>query len=302
LDVWAAGIDQRQVSQAYQGRCSWIEVQPGLILHTTDATSLRDYDIKGAYAPGIALHCFLEGSADADLDGQPMNLGRRRGAPATLRLASVEEPAAFRRRSRPGHYARKLNLLMSHDWLASNGLSLPAQRGGNHLRTHEWAVSPDNILLIERLIQMAGRPSPLARLEVQSATLGLACAAFSQFENHQTGHGLPSPDARKLDRMEQFIHEDHGSFPSLNDIARAGGVSLSTMRRLFRAAHDCTVLDFVRQVRLTRARRALERDGVSVSQAAHIAGYGSPESFAAAFRKMHKIAPSQVALGTRAST
>jgi AraC-like DNA-binding protein len=292
MDVWASGLDERRVSQAYRGRCSWIEVQPGLILHTTDATSLEQYDISGSYAPGVALHCFLEGSADADLAGRPMNLGRERGAPVRMRMASVAHPEPFRRRSKPGHYARKLNLLLSFDWLAENGLELHGRRDGHHLKFHEWAVSPDDIIMMERLVQLAGRPSPLTRLEVQSATLGLVCSAFANFDIGDDAASLSNPDARKLDRMEQFIREDQGAFPTLAEIAQAGGVSLSTMRRLFRAAHDCTVQEFVRNLRLTRARRALERDGVSVAQAARIAGYRSPENFAAAFRKANQMCPS----------
>jgi AraC-like DNA-binding protein len=295
LDIWAAGLDKTRVSTTYRGRCSWAEIQPGLILHTTDATSLGKYEVSGTYSPGIAFHCFTEGSADAALGGVPMNLGRQRNAPVKMRMSSIVRPELFQRRSKPGHYVRKLHLFMTYDWLDQNGLSLTDHSLASHLKSHEWDVSADELLNIERMVSLAGRGSALGQLEVQSAALGLVCSSFARLKAGQTvDHGLSGTEARKLGRMEQFIHEDQGNFPTLAEIARTGGVSLSSMRRLFRAAHDCTVQEYVRRVRLARARRALERDGVTVAEAAKIAGYRSPENFSAAFRKLNQISPSAV--------
>jgi AraC-like DNA-binding protein len=295
LDIWSAGLDHRQINTTYRGRCSWVEIQPGLILHTTDATSLKAYDVSGAYSPGLAFHCFIEGSADAALGGKPMNLGREGNRPVQMRMSSITRPELFQRRSKPGHYVRKLHLFMTHDWLERNGLALSDQTMMPHLKTHQWDVSPDELLNIERMVTHAGRGSALTKLEVQSAALGVICSSFARLDAGQTAsHALTRAESRKLDRMEQYIHDETGGFPTLAQIAEIGGVSLSSMRRLFRAEHDCTVQEYVRKTRLDRARRALERDGVSVAEAAQIAGYRSPENFSAAFRKMNQISPSDV--------
>ncbi|WP_246767099.1 helix-turn-helix domain-containing protein, partial [Bordetella pertussis] len=50
----------------------------------------------------------------------------------------------------------------------------------------------------------------------------------------------------------------------------------------------------LRGARLTRARLGLERDGLSVAQAACLAGYTSAANFATAFRRAFGVTPGQL--------
>jgi AraC-like DNA-binding protein len=54
------------------------------------------------------------------------------------------------------------------------------------------------------------------------------------------------------------------------------------------------VFDYVRVRKLEQAREVLERDGVSVAQAAYIAGYASPANFATAFKRQFGTSPKNV--------
>jgi AraC-like DNA-binding protein len=69
---------------------------------------------------------------------------------------------------------------------------------------------------------------------------------------------------------------------------------VNTLQRHFRAMWGTTVAQYLREGRLSRARLALERDGISVAQAACIAGYGSAANFATAFRRRFGVPPGQV--------
>jgi AraC-like DNA-binding protein len=84
-----------------------------------------------------------------------------------------------------------------------------------------------------------------------------------------------------------------GELPTLAELAKSGGVSQSKMRRLFQMAHGCSVLSYVRKVRLEQARAGLENNLMTVAEAAYLAGYGSPENFSTAFRRQHGISPSE---------
>jgi AraC-like DNA-binding protein len=73
--------------------------------------------------------------------------------------------------------------------------------------------------------------------------------------------------------------------------AREGGVSVNTLQRLFRAMHGTTVFEHLRAMKLQRAREALERDGVPVSEAAYRAGYTSAANFTTAFKRRFGVSP-----------
>ena len=63
------------------------------------------------------------------------------------------------------------------------------------------------------------------------------------------------------------------------------------LQRQFRAVFGTTVFDYLRECRLLRARRALEHDGVTVGQAAMVAGYTSAANFATAYRRRFGMPP-----------
>ena len=50
----------------------------------------------------------------------------------------------------------------------------------------------------------------------------------------------------------------------------------------------------VRELRLQRARKAIERDDVSAAQAAYEAGYSNPANFSTAFKRLFGLSPSDV--------
>jgi len=81
---------------------------------------------------------------------------------------------------------------------------------------------------------------------------------------------------------------------SLDEIAGALGVSVSTLQRKFKAAYGYTVIDYVRRRRLEIARSALLLDGISIGEAAYLAGYNHPSNFVAAFRKQFDVTPARL--------
>jgi AraC-like DNA-binding protein len=66
------------------------------------------------------------------------------------------------------------------------------------------------------------------------------------------------------------------------------------LQRYFRAYTGMSAFAYQRRRLLDAARIALEREGISVNEAAHRAGYTSAANFATAFRRQFGIAPSQL--------
>ncbi|WZB75659.1 helix-turn-helix transcriptional regulator [Achromobacter insuavis] len=71
----------------------------------------------------------------------------------------------------------------------------------------------------------------------------------------------------------------------LADLARDAGVSITTLKQKFPLAVGAPVFEYLRQVRLERARRGLLHEGWSVKQAAFYAGYRHPTNFTTAYRR-----------------
>lgn len=55
-----------------------------------------------------------------------------------------------------------------------------------------------------------------------------------------------------------------------------------------------TVIDYMRQRSLEGARSAMMQEGLSLGEAAYLAGYKYPSNFVTAFRKQFPITPSEL--------
>jgi AraC-like DNA-binding protein len=65
------------------------------------------------------------------------------------------------------------------------------------------------------------------------------------------------------------------------------------MQGAFKAVYGRTIADYSRELRLQRAREAIERNGASVAQAAYDAGYSNPANFSTAFKRLFGLSPSE---------
>jgi AraC-like DNA-binding protein len=74
------------------------------------------------------------------------------------------------------------------------------------------------------------------------------------------------------------------------DLARLLGVSLRTLQRYFRAKYNCTVSDWLRELRLESARLRLPLSG-SVKEVAFDLGYKQPSHFTRDFKQRFGVSP-----------
>ena len=103
--------------------------------------------------------------------------------------------------------------------------------------------------------------------------------------------GLRPREYQRMRELHAFLGSGQGDHLSLDGIARHAGVNANTLQRQFRAVYGTTVFDHLRECRLQRARHALEHDGLTVGQAAVLAGYTSAANFATAYRRRFGMPP-----------
>lgn len=283
----------RPSDKVFDGTVTAVKFREGFGLHTLNARAKRDFSIRTERAPSVVLHCFLEGATSAWLADTPMNLGRVAGAPVRFVLTSTKETLSFARRSDPDEYVRKVSIQMSHDWLAESGLVLPDHWDStqNFHQRIEWDASARDVATMEQLVSNQSFTDPMSRMMAEAMTLELVAGSFRKMHDASTSQALTLRETHQLRRVEDLANQT-GPIPDLHTIAREAGLSASSLRRLVHKAHGCSPLAYLRALRLEQARQALETANATVSEAASIAGFSSPENFSTAFRRAFGMSPS----------
>ncbi|KAA0573275.1 helix-turn-helix transcriptional regulator [Azospirillum sp. B21] len=277
-----------------RGRFRMEMLRSGLSLHATDAVDLRDMTTAAAAGPGLTVALFLRGEVD-------ISLGERRYALSAARepilfLLSRTEEDRFQRRAMRGNWVRKITLGLPPDWLDGDGGPVCAPAAGEgglwrFRRTHGASLTlrptPRQVALAERLTGPIACPPMLESLYLESHALEIVADALGMVDLPAT-HPLSSRDRARLRIACEYLESrdpDDEAPLRLEEVARHAGMSVSTLHRLFRAGHGMSVFEYERARRMERARTALECDGVSVTEAAYLAGYSSPANFATAFKR-----------------
>jgi AraC family transcriptional activator of pyochelin receptor len=94
-----------------------------------------------------------------------------------------------------------------------------------------------------------------------------------------------------IHRARDLLCRDLESPPRLSDLAHAVGTNHSRLNRGFREVFGTTVFGYLRRKRLIEARRLIEMEGASVTEAAFSVGYDSISSFSKAFSEYFGMRP-----------
>ena len=291
-------------------------LRPGLHLHADDTADVQDFTASGEMDAGLRIVLLLEGSVDVSYGPRRVALSsgaaqrvRGSGLPRAL-LVSVAQPERFERRGRQGAYARRVSVGLGGEWLeqvagpsASDAIEAFRRQ---HLAMHHWQPSARIAAVAEQITRAPDLSPLLLHLYLESRALELVSEALGSLSQHAPGPApapapAPAPPAaalrllphehQRMRALHAFLQTDGAMDMSLDAVARQAGTNANTLQRHFRAVYGTTVFDFVREHRLQRARHALEQDGLTVGQAALVAGYNSAANFATAYRKRFGMPP-----------
>lgn len=276
------------------------ELDPGMVLWRLDARDLQGARMRATVRPGLHLALVVGGRVNVTLGEHRLSLGP--GADGSVQgvMLSVLRPDAFLRESCRGHVERTVMLTLQPQWLDRH---LPGEEGmalrafaQRHLALQTWKASGQAVAAAQQMLRPPVLPPPLWRLYQKSRALDIVVEALAHAHGAAAEQAAPlSPrDRRRMAALREWIDQGGADALSLAEIAARACVSVNTLQRHFRAMWGTTVAQYLRDGRLSRARLALERDGISVAQAAGIAGYGSAANFATAFRRRFGVPPGQV--------
>lgn len=105
-----------------------------------------------------------------------------------------------------------------------------------------------------------------------------------------TQHQTPYANiARALTR----IHGDYQEALSVEALAQESGMGVSSFHRAFKAVTEQTPLQYLKKVRLLKAKGLLVFEGKRVDEAAYEVGYASPSQFSREFKRYFHVPPSE---------
>lgn len=99
-----------------------------------------------------------------------------------------------------------------------------------------------------------------------------------------------------LSRMERVLKHLHNNFQHNLDVDQLAGManmSASSFHRNFKLVTASSPIQYVKKIRLTRARELLQDQGLKVKQAAAQVGYESPTQFSREFSRYFGLSPSE---------
>lgn len=289
----------------FQGHLSWRTLRTGLSLHCSDCLELHNFATQVEVAPHINFILFLEGQSDVRFDDQAFTFGTPRNAGGTCNegvTIALNQPALFSRQARRGQRIRKVSVSLSPEWFEAGGfdghepLREMIDFDREQLSVHRWKPSTRLLAMAEQALHPGIGNPLLNNLYLESRALEIASEALSHLTRkpERAAHHLRPHEYQRVRRTLDLLHSDQADGWSLEQIAREVGCSPSTLQRHFQAVQGCSLFEYQRLRKLLQAREAMERQGISISQAAWLAGYGSAANFSTAFKRAFGITPKQV--------
>jgi len=101
------------------------------------------------------------------------------------------------------------------------------------------------------------------------------------------------PGLVRMSRAREILEGQWEHPPTLPELARRAGTSVSALRKGFKAAFGLPVAAYIRKRKLEQAHQCLER-GLSVSEVANRFAYTSAANFATAFKRQFGYPPGQL--------
>lgn len=283
-----------------RGHLSFHRFSEGLSIHSAVVTEQREMRHCFELPAGLSFNFVFSGYVDITLLG-----GRHRlSAADTIDDAvlchsfALARPELMTRYMHERMTVTKLNVSVTREWLEQHGgdaadAAFIAGLFTRHARVEHWPVSPAlHDAACAWLTRDAGK-GVIQRLRREQQAVGLVAQILDEYGAYlKAMDPRPAPSPRQPPQnLKSDVDRCLSSCRTLPEIAARLHMSASALQRRFKRHYALTVSEYVRMRRLEEAKRALLSERVSLTQAAHIAGYRHVSNFIAAFRKQFMTTP-----------
>lgn len=273
----------------------WIrgeEVQPGFSVFVARYESLETYNVCNAIPAGFGLSLNLGDLQRAGFADRELYLPS-----GTVGTISSDEPVPVTAHRAARKQQMRCGFALDIEWIKSGMFErLDASRSIAERLVRigppeSGEASPAMLMAANRLFEAFKLDGSLAGLQLEAAALAFFAAAFADRDDVQSSRSTSRSEAGRIMRVKEMLDcLGPAEELRLSDLAGHHGMSIRSMTRHFRHVFGTTILEYVAARRMEKASAALE-DGLSIDQAAYLAGFGHTTNFSAAFRRRYGHPP-----------
>lgn len=96
-----------------------------------------------------------------------------------------------------------------------------------------------------------------------------------------------------IERAKKYIQEHYNEQITLEEVAEFSGLSPTYFTKLFKEASGKTFIDFLTDLRLTKAKELIEKNEHHLKEISYMVGYKDPNYFSRVFKKQFQMSPKQ---------
>ena len=279
------------------GQATYLSVAPGLYLARSRMRISSNVTINATCEPCLMFGVVLNGNTEMDLQNRTFE--SRSGEFSAINFS---EPATTTSSMRGGTRFDMAGIVAKPEWLARNEIyeiettDRPfGDRIAGHVHGAQFAAPAKLRNAALRLMLLSDDEGVIARLEREAAAIQFVADALTSIRSRSNSEGIQSLAPREFRRIQHVRDRLEASSPddniTLEALAREAGMSVSTLCRHFKTAFNTTAIAYLADRRMEAARNALQQQGLTITQAAHLAGYSSPANFSTAFRRRYGFSP-----------
>lgn len=279
------------------------QFRSGLSLTCRDAMEEHPFIVDSTHAAGLSCVFFARGHITARIGDRDFLINPDQTGAINALVVYHSDDESFQRVTHEAQSVQHLVVYASPEWLEENGIS---ERLIQHVRLElakynmafrQWTAGPELQNLVAEFFSPSISIPELLDMYLEARALDIVSQTLSAFLSKrflEQSALLSRHDHIRLQRAKELIQSAQGYVLNVNVIAQHAGVSNSGLQRLFRKAENCSVSEYVREVRLDNAVQLLKQGDMSVKEVSVVAGYSSPANFATAFKRKFGVAPKQM--------
>ncbi|WP_038176519.1 MULTISPECIES: AraC family transcriptional regulator [Vibrio] len=94
-----------------------------------------------------------------------------------------------------------------------------------------------------------------------------------------------------------YLHRNYTNTVTVQDLAQTANMSVSAFHQAFRSVTLASPIQYIKKVRLNKARELIQLEGVKVGDAARLVGYNSTSQFSREFKRHFNLTPTENSVG-----
>ncbi|TNH07885.1 helix-turn-helix transcriptional regulator [Testudinibacter sp. TR-2022] len=243
------------------------------------------------FHPSLRLIFTLEGQTHLNYADRTITLNRGEGVILPNLGCEIQGNKSFY----AGYRQKELVLFFEPEWIDNIGID---ESLFFHLEQravpHQFKITGSIELLIRQLMHSEDHPTQWQTpIQNNLCTTLLLEVMQTLFPPQISGQQQKKIASKRLERLLSLLHDEQTIDWNMKQIAQYCCSNTTTLQREFKEHYNTTIMNYLRQIKMQRAKHAL-LGGALVSEAAQLAGYRKIECFSQQFYNQFGIYPSKI--------